>query len=121
MFLASSNKWKRFLHVDYIDRVEPKELQRGLDDIKLLLSDLPPGIRLLADFSRLEFMDLACTNEIGLAMELVDQHGVDLVVRVIPDPRKDIGMNILSIFHYTNRPRILTCDNITEAVKALSL
>jgi hypothetical protein len=121
MFLVSSNKWKRFLHVSYIQRVEPAELQRGLEDIKLLLADLPPGIRLLADFSRLESMDPACAMEIGLAMEMIDQHGTDLVVRVIPDSSKDIGMNILSIFHYAHRPRFVTCEDMTEAAKALAL
>jgi hypothetical protein len=121
MFLASSNKCRRLLHVDYIQRVEPEELQRGLEDIKLLLADLPRDIRVLVDLSRLEFMELACTTEIGLAMDIINQHGVDLVVRVIPDPTKDIGMNILSIFHYPRRLRIVTCENIIEAAKALSL
>ena len=121
MFLASSNKSKRFLHVSYIQRVEPEELQRGLEDIKLLLADMPSGIRLLVDFSRLEFMGSACATEIGLAMEMFDQHGVELVVRLIPDPSKDIGMNILAIFHYKHRPRIVTCENMAEAAKALAL
>jgi len=119
--MVSSNKWKRFLHVSYLGRVEPEELQRGLEDMKRLLEDLPPDIRLLVDFSRLEFMATACAAEIGLAMEMIDQHGVSLVVRVIPDSTKDIGMNILSIFHYTHRPRIVTCENMAEAVKVLEI
>lgn len=41
------------------------------------------------------------------------------MVRVIPDPYKDIGMNILSVFHYHNHPRIVTCDNMLDGVKAL--
>jgi hypothetical protein len=121
MFLALSNKGKRLLHVTYIGRIEPEELQYGLEDIKLLLVDLPPGIRLLADFSRLKFMAPACATEIGQAMEIIDRHGVELVVRVIPDPTKDIGMNILTIFHYAQRPRIVTCENMIEAARALGL
>ena len=121
MFLASSNKWKRLLYVNFIQRVEPEELQRGLEEIKLLLADLSPGIRLLVDFSQLEFMAPACATEIGQAMEMIDQHGADLVVRVIPEPSKDIGMNILTNFHYTRRPRILACENLAEAAKALEL
>jgi len=45
--------------------------------------------------------------------------GVELVVRVIPDPHKDIGFNILSLFHYRRRVRIVTCPTLEEAMKAL--
>ena len=42
-------------------------------------------------------------------------HGVAEVVRVIPDPQKDIGLNILSVFHYSRRVRIVTCESLAEA------
>jgi hypothetical protein len=121
MFLAASNKSKQLLYLSFIGRIGPEDLQRGFEDLELLLADLQAGFRVLADFSRLEFMDLACATEIGRAMELVDQRGVGLVARVIPDPSKDIGMNILTVFHYARRPRIVSCSNMVEAAKALSL
>jgi hypothetical protein len=46
---------------------------------------------------------------------------VDLVVRVIPEPGRDIGMNILTVFHYPHRPRVVTCQNLTAAAGALGL
>ena len=121
MFLATSNEAKRLLCLSYFERVRPEELERGREDVKTLLAELPPGFRLLADFSRLESMDLDCVTELGRTMELLDQHRLDLVVRVIPDPAKDIGFNILSIFHYPHHPRIVTCGNMTEAARLLSL
>jgi hypothetical protein len=54
-------------------------------------------------------------------MELCDQHGVGLVVRVIPDPAKDIGFNLLSIFHYPHHPRAVTCKTMSEAARLLSI
>ena len=39
----------------------------------------------------------------------------------IPDPSKGIGMNILTIFHYPDQLRVVTCQNLAEAVKALGL
>jgi hypothetical protein len=66
-------------------------------------------------------MELACLTEIGRGMEMVDQSGVGLVVRVIPDPSKDIGLNILTAFHYAHPPRLVTCKNMTEAARALAL
>ena len=54
-------------------------------------------------------------------MKLIDQSGVDMVVRVIPDPKKDIGLNILTIFHYRKHPRIVTCEKMRQAAEVLSL
>ena len=121
MFLATSNKAKRLLHLSYIQHIQPEELKRGLEDIKTLLADLPPGFRVLADFGRLESMDPACTTEIGRIMDLLDQSGVGMMVRVIPDSNKDIGLNILTLFHYRHHPQVVTCKNMAEAVKKLSL
>jgi hypothetical protein len=121
MFLATSNKPKRLLHLSYINRVEPEELRRGLEDLKILLADLPPGFRVLVDFGRLKSMDTACAKELGRGMEMMDQSGVGLVVRVIPDPGKDIGLNILTLFHYPHHPKVVTCENMTEAARALEL
>ncbi len=54
-------------------------------------------------------------------MELFDRHGLKQVVRVIPDPSKDIGFNILARFHYHNNPRITNCATMIEAVRLLEL
>jgi hypothetical protein len=121
MFLVTANKSKQLLHLSYFQRVKPEELRRGAEDIKALMKDLKPGFRLLADFERLESMDLACTTEIGRLMELLDQGGVGLLVRVMPDPRKDIGLDIMSLFHYRRHPQVVTCKGMAEAFKKLSL
>ena len=121
MFLATANKTKRLLCLTYVQRVVPEELKLAREEIQNLLADLPPGFRLLADLSQVEFMDPECATEIGRTMELFDQAGVGLIVRVIPDPAKDIGMNILTAFHYTRHLRIITCESLAEALPKLSL
>jgi hypothetical protein len=121
MFLATSNKARRLLCLSYIQRVRSDELKRGQEDVKTLLADLPPGFRLLVDLNRLETMDLDCLKEIGRMMELFDRNGVGVIVRVIPDPGKDIGFNILTLFHYPHHPHIVTCKTMTEASKLLAL
>ena len=52
-------------------------------------------------------------------MELYRSRGVARVVRIIPDPGKDIGLGILSIFHYPHGLQIITCENRAEALRAL--
>jgi hypothetical protein len=66
-------------------------------------------------------MDPECSDELGRAMDLINQRGVSLIVRVIPDPAKDIGLNILTIFHYPHQPRIITCENLAQALRELAL
>jgi anti-anti-sigma regulatory factor len=121
MFLATSNKSKRLLHLSYIGKVDAAELQRGSENVIALLADLPAGLHLLTDMERMESMDIACAEIIGKMMEVLEQHGVELVVRVIPDPAKDIGLNIISRFHYRRTPRTATCKTMVEAMKLLSL
>jgi len=121
MFLATTNKSRRLLFLHYIGTVSVAELERGYQEIKVLLVEFPNDFEMLADLSRLDFMDVACAEIIGQTMELMDQHGVEIVVRVIPDPAKDIGLNIISIFHYPNHPRIVTCQTLTEAAQVLAL
>jgi hypothetical protein len=121
MFLATINKPRRLLYLNYIASVTVAELERGYQDVKVLLAEFPDGFQMLADLSQLDSMDPACVEIIGQTMELMDQHGVEIVVRVIPDPAKDIGLNIISIFHYPNQPRIVTCQTLTEAAQVLTL
>jgi hypothetical protein len=53
-------------------------------------------------------------------MDLVAAKQVGLIVRVIPDPRKDIGLNILSYFHYGPQVRIETYQSLRDALESLS-
>ncbi len=66
-------------------------------------------------------MDLECMAEIGRTMELIDRSGVGLIVRVIPDPAKDIGFAIISLFHFHQPVKIHTRENLAEAIKCLLL
>lgn len=119
MILLSSNKPQRLLLLTYIGRVHPRDFERALADLPLLLANLPEGFRLLTDFTQLESMDIGCTAGLGRLMELVDQAGIGQLIRVIPDPMKDIGVNILAQFHYRRLPPVVTCASLAEAAEIL--
>jgi len=121
MFLATSNKAKELLFLSYIEHVTVTDLRRGHDELLALLAELPAGFKMLVDLSLLESMDLGCVEELGKMMERLDQHGMKQVVRVIPDPSKDIGFKILEAFHYPHRPRTVNCQTMIEAEKLLGL
>src|SRR2546426_12588118 len=107
MFQTEVDKSRSLLKISYAGRVGPDEIKRCQQQVQLLLADLTPGFRLLTDLSGLEAMDLACVPGIKQIMDLLNKQGVEKVVRVIPDPRKDIGLNIMSLFHYPRGGRIL--------------
>jgi hypothetical protein len=121
MLLVTSNKSKQLLYVSYIGRVRPQEFQRDREDFITQLGEMSPGFRLLADFSQLDRMEADCAAELGRMMELIGKADVGQVVRVIPDPGKDIGMNILTIFHYPHHRRPVTCATLVEAAGRLAL
>lgn len=121
MLLVTSNKLKQLLFVSYIGRVDVMEFQKSREDFEKQVGELSPGFRLLVDFSQLEFMTLDCAPELGRIMDRLGHAGVSMVVRIIPDPGKDIGVNILAAFHYQRRPRLATCKNMVEAARILEL
>jgi anti-anti-sigma regulatory factor len=121
MFLVTVSKPRQILHLCFSGHVTAGELARARTDVVSLLGELNAGFRLLTDLSAVEVMDAACAPEIGRVMELCEEKGVGLVVRVIPDPGKDIGMNMLSFFHYRRHPITVTCASMTEAAARLGL
>jgi anti-anti-sigma regulatory factor len=119
MFLATINKSKQLLHASFIGHVRLEELQESREGLINLLAELEPGFCWLTDLERLESMGMDCVAEITKIMDLCDQKGVGLIIRVIPDHTKDVGLGILSSFHYHHRPRTVTCHNMVEAGKLL--
>jgi anti-anti-sigma regulatory factor len=106
---------KRLLAIRYRGVVKAEETEKGLEQIRNGLAKLQSGFRLLADLTELEAMDMACAPFIEKAMDLCNQKGASVVVRVIPDPRRDIGMQIMSIFHYRGDVQIFTCETLAQA------
>ena len=106
---------KRLLAIRYHGVVRAEETEKGLEQIRNGLTKLQRGFRLLADLSELQSMDMACAPFIEKAMDLCNQKGASMVVRVIPDPRRDIGLQIMSIFHYRGDVQIFTCETLAQA------
>ena len=119
MFQIKFDKTENLLTVVYSQQVTPEETARCEQELRVLLADQKTGFCLLTDLSGLESMALACGEYIKRVMDFLDEKGVNRVVRVIPDPRKDIGLNIMSLFHYRPGVRIVTCETMEEAMSVL--
>ena len=119
MFQAEADKSANLLKLSFSQHVDLDEAKRCFERVQTLLADMQPGFRLLTDLSDLELMDVACARYVGRIMDFCNAKGIAQVVRVIPDPRKDIGLKIISLFHYRRDVRAVTCENLEEAKKAL--
>lgn len=121
MVLATINPPKQLVHMSFIGRVRAEEIAESQENVRQLLDEMLPGFRVLSDLSQLEEFGPGCALEIGRTMNILSQKGIGLIVRVIPDGSKDFGLNILSLFHYSPAPRIVTCETIAEAGKVLAI
>ena len=119
-FSVASNQQRRLLHVSYGEVVGIEEARCCFERIQTLLTEHEPGFRLVEDFTDLDSMDASCSLYITKIMDLCTEQQVSMVVRIFPDPSKDIGFNILSHFHYTRDVLIVTCNNLDEAEIALA-
>src|ERR1043166_4254280 len=120
MFTIEFEPSRNLLVIRYRDHVGPDETARALEEMRLALERVERGFRLLADLTELRAMDSACAPHIESAMDLCNGKGVAQVVRIIPDPRQDIGMQIMSYFHYGGDVRIVTCETAEEAATFLA-
>jgi len=118
-FRVEIDKAQNLLMVRYRGRVGRNEIERCPEEVRHALSKLSRGFRLLADFSQLEEMDVSCASVVAKIMNLCNEACVATVVRVIPQPKQDIGLQIMSLFHYGNNVRIETCTSTDEAHKIL--
>jgi hypothetical protein len=120
MFQVEVIRPQNLMVMRFARHVGPEEMKRHEETVQTLLKELQPHFSLLSDLSDLESMDPACLIYIRRVMDLLNKHGVSQVVRVIPDPHKDIGLNILSLFHYRRRLPIVTCQSLAEAMQTLA-
>lgn len=105
--------------VHFNGHVSAVQARAGAESVAGLLPKMRAGFSVLVDLSGLDAMDLDCVPHLAAIMELCRTHGVGQVVRIMPDPAKDIGLNILSVIHYRGKVRLITCETLAEAERAL--
>jgi hypothetical protein len=110
---------RNLVHTRYCGNVTAEQMKNAIAEVERQLPEMRAGFAVLADLTCLDTMELECAPHLSRIMDLCRAQGVGLVVRVIPDPSKDIGLNILSLIHYRGKVRIVTCDTLEEAERAL--
>ena len=120
MYAVELDQSKRLLVISATRHVTAEEVNAVARRVCELLHDVAPGLRVLVDFRWLESMDSAAAPHLAKIMETLTEKRVALVARVMTDPRKDIGLNILSQFHYGPEIQITTFETLADAVQTLA-
>jgi len=120
MFSVEADDLNRLVKISWSENVSVQEMRACVEQLRSFTAAMRPGFRLLSDLTGLKSMDPAGASHIAAIMDLFAAKQVGLVVRVIPDPHKDIGLNILSYFHYGSQVQIVTYQNLTDALQRLS-
>jgi hypothetical protein len=119
MYSVEADRSKRLVVISALQRVTAEQAKLAAQQMRELLRDVQPGFRVLADFRWLESMDPAAAPHVATIMDTLAEKRVASVTRVMPDPHKDIGLNILSQFHYGPEIQIATFETLADALQSL--
>src|SRR5436309_15519422 len=119
MYEVELDQSKRLLVIGAAQHFTAEEAKLAAERVRELLRDIPPGFRVLADFRWLHSMHSTAAHHIAEIMDALTEKEVASVTRVMPDPHKDIGLNILSQFHYGGEMQITTFETLADAVQSL--
>ena len=111
---------RNIARLQYSGKVTAGHMPDCVGQITSLLPRLRAGFTVLVDLSGLDSMEIDCVPYLSGIMDFCRAQGVGTVIRVIPDPSKDIGLNILSLIHYRGEVHIVTCDTLDEAEKLVA-
>ena len=106
--------------ISAVQRVTAEQARQAAHQVRELLENVAPGLRVLADFRWLDSMDSAAARHLAEIMDALAEKQVASVTRVMPDPHKDIGLNILSQFHYGPEIQINTFQTLADALQSLA-
>ena len=120
MYAVELDGSKRLLVISAVQKVTAEDASLVAQQIREQLRDIAPGFHVLADFRWLKSMDSAAAPHIAKIMDALAEKEVASVTRVMPDPHKDIGLNILSQFHYGPEIPITTYETLADALQSIA-
>lgn len=120
MFVVEADTTGQLLVLSVAGVVTADESRETVARVRKKLETLAPGFVTLVDFRWLESMATDAAPFVAEIMDLLAAKKVSAVVRVMPDPHRDIGLNILSPFHYGPDVRLMTFTTLADAIQALA-
>ena len=120
MIKVGYNHKRNIVIVEFIGKIDVAQAEQSYLDIQKIIPQCSNGFKILTDLSRIESMDSKGIDMIKKSMDFFNSKGVTEVVRIVPDPSKDIGFNIMSLFHYSKNVKFITVESRKESEELFS-
>lgn len=117
MYKIKINTLHNTIFITLGDVFNIQEAKEILERITEITPKLKKGFKLLTDLSSLKEIETGAQHFIEETMTLLNRQGIAKIIRIIPDPAKDIGFNIMSLFHYSKDVKINTYKSFKELVE----
>lgn len=106
--------------LEFMGKIEEPQAKQLLVDIQKAVPAGRKGFSVLTDLSGVESVDHAISPWVKEMMDFLNKQGVAKIARVIPDPAQDIGLNIMSLFHYSKTVEFFAVQTREEAEARLA-
>lgn len=110
----------KILRTIFRGKVRGEDIEAPIAGMRDVLRQLGRGFVQITDLTDLEMMDLDSVPHLTKMMDAFLAAGVSKIVRIIPNPDKDIGFTILSHTHYRGKVPIMTVKTRKEAEKEVA-
>jgi len=107
------------LLIEFQGEIDVAQVECLFLDIQKISPRLKKKFKLLTDLSGVTAIDVRTQPSFVRIMDFLNTSGVAAIVRVVSKPAQDIGLNILSVFHYSKEVSIRTVSSRPEAVEYL--
>lgn len=97
-----------------------EQANKAQNEIALILQKVKRGFTVLTDMSLLQEMSPESFKSISKTMDMFNAHGIARAIRIMPDISKDIGFNIMDMFHYARDVKIRTFESMEKARKYIN-
>lgn len=118
MYLFNIDQMRNRLHITLSGKFDERQAEKLSAELMMRIHELSEGFHILCDLTGLEKFDRSARKHYRNFMDLCRKSGVRKVIRIIPDPRNNFGLTVMSHFHYKNIP-VISCHNLDEALKHL--
>lgn len=105
--------------IHYKGDVTAQHAEELYSNLLALIPQQKKGFRVLVDLSNATSVSPGITEALNKIMDLLNIQGVKEIIRIVPDPMYDVGLNIMSAFHYSKEVKLLTLTSRKEADKRI--
>lgn len=101
--------------ISYQGSIDANHAEQLYSELLVLLPQGEKGFRVLVDFSEATSVSPEIKDSLKKIMDILNAQGVEEIIRIIPDPACDVGLSIMSIFHYSKNVKLITVSCREEA------